>query len=205
MRQLLLVLGFSVSSSLDNFGVGISYGVNQIRIGRAANLLIAAIAFAFSMVGMAFGSYMTHVVPGPASTLLGALLILIIGLRIVLIATAQRRRQQNTGITRYVDHPEEADMDHSGEISLWEAAGLGVAVSANALTNGLGAGVMHLPMLVISGLTAVFSYLAIASGVRLGERVAHVRIGRLSLGEFGTVISGVILLMIAVHMMLSLF
>ncbi|HAS00579.1 MAG TPA: sporulation membrane protein YtaF, partial [Brevibacillus sp.] len=29
----LLILGFAVSSSLDNLGVGISYGIRNIRIG----------------------------------------------------------------------------------------------------------------------------------------------------------------------------
>ncbi|MCL6599889.1 MAG: sporulation membrane protein YtaF [Alicyclobacillus macrosporangiidus] len=230
-RQVLLVLGFSVSSSLDNFGVGISYGVNQIRIGAAANLLIAAIAFIFSMTGVAFGTYLTRVMPGELSTIVGALLVLFIGLRVVLLAMSQRRQHgrgrrekagttppglgpstqhaetvpsTRGGISRYLVHPEQADKDRSGEISLWEAAGLGIALSANALTNGLGAGMMHVPALAISILAAVFSYLAIWSGVQLGAQLAAVRIGRWSVGEFSTILSGLILLAIAAHMLFSI-
>jgi hypothetical protein len=39
----LFILGFALSSSIDNFGVGISYGVRKIRIRWLSNLLIAAI------------------------------------------------------------------------------------------------------------------------------------------------------------------
>jgi putative sporulation protein YtaF len=230
-RQVSLILGFSVSSSLDNFGVGISYGVNKIRIGAAANLLIAAIAFTFSWTGVAFGTYLTRVMPGNLSTIVGALVVLLIGLRIVLLAMSPRRKHGSGrredadevppalrpptqhaetvlsargGISRYLAHPEQADQDRSGEISLWEAAGLGIALSANALTNGLGAGMMHVPALAISILAAVFSYLAIWSGVQLGEQLAAVRIGRWSIGEFSTILSGLILLAIAAHILFSI-
>jgi len=39
----LFILGFALSSSIDNFGVGISYGVRKIRIRWLSHLLIAAI------------------------------------------------------------------------------------------------------------------------------------------------------------------
>ncbi|MGV4967043.1 sporulation membrane protein YtaF, partial [Priestia aryabhattai] len=39
----LFILGFALSSSIDNFGVGISYGVRKVRIRWLSNLLIAAI------------------------------------------------------------------------------------------------------------------------------------------------------------------
>jgi len=53
----LFILGFALSSSIDNFGVGISYGVRKVRIKWLSNLLIAAICFLFSMVGIMFGKW----------------------------------------------------------------------------------------------------------------------------------------------------
>jgi len=51
----LFILGFALSSSIDNFGVEISYGVRKVRIKWLSNLMIAAICFLFSMVGITFG------------------------------------------------------------------------------------------------------------------------------------------------------
>lgn len=209
ITQWLLVLGFAISSSIDNFGVGMSYGVTKIRIGFKANLLIAIIAFLFSITGIYFGGYISKIMPGTLSTLVAALFVLIIGVRIILITLTAKRKAsrpkspENKRIGSYLDQPERADSDKSGEISITEASVLGVAVSMNALTNGLGAGLMKLSPLYVSTAAAVFSFLAIWLGVKLGERVAHIHIGKFNLGQFSTIISGAILLLIAAHMLVT--
>ncbi len=206
---LLTVLGFALSSSIDNFGVGISYGISKIKIGFISNFIIAVIAFGFSIVGILSGKYVSKVMPSTISTVIAALFVFIIGVRIILITlTAKRKSKQSTmmkkrrSLSTYLDEPKQADKDKSGEISVLEALVLGAAVSMNALTNGLGAGLMGLPPIVISLATAVFSFLAIWWGVGLGERVANIRVGSMTLGQFSTMISGVILLLIAIHMLL---
>lgn len=210
--MLLTMLGFALSSSIDNFGVGVSYGISKIRIGFMPNTIIAIIALVFSLIGIYFGHYIAKVMPGTLSTVVAALFVFIIGVRIILITFQAKRRSRDAmkasqgtsrSINQYLDHPEQADKDQSGEISVVESLVLGVAVSMNALTNGLGAGLMKLSPITVSLMTAVFSFIAIWSGVSLGERVAHVRIGSFNLGQFSTIISGGILLLIAVHMVWS--
>lgn len=187
-----------------------SYGVSKIKIGTGSNLVIAVIAFVFSTVGILFGKYIIKIIPGTLSTVVAALFVLIIGVRIILI-TLMARRQPRTpkmkgkrgSINRYLDDPTHADKDQSGEISMVEALVLGVAVSMNALTNGLGAGLMNLSPFAVSSSAAVFSFIAIWSGGKLGERVANVRMFGWNLGQFSTLISGGILLLIAVHMVFT--
>lgn len=210
ITQWLLVLGFAISSSIDNFGVGVSYGVTKIKIGFKANLLIAMIAFLFSITGIYFGGYISKIMPGTLSTLVAALFVLIIGVRIILITLTAKRKTspsnsfENKGITSYLKQPERADSDKSGEISITEASVLGVAVSMNALTNGLGAGLMKLSPIYVSTAAAVFSFIAIWAGVKLGDRVANIRISRFNLGQFSTMISGAVLLIIAAHMLVTI-
>lgn len=208
----LTVLGFGLSSSIDNFGVGLSYGVTKIRIGTIPNTIIAVIAFVFSMLGIYFGHYVAKIMPGTLSTVIAALFVFIVGVRIILItlrAKKNKERQQavslekRRSLNQYLDNPEKADKDMSGEISIVESLVLGTAVSMNALTNGLGAGLMGMSPFAISVVTAVFSFVAIWCGVNLGEKVANVKIGSMNLGQFSTVISGAILLLIAVHMVFT--
>ncbi|SDN92614.1 putative sporulation protein YtaF [Paenibacillus sp. yr247] len=201
------ILALSLSSSIDNFGVGISYGIRGIRIGLFSNFVISIIAFIFSEVGILFGQYLSTVFPGILSTIIGALFLLVIGLRIILLAVPKKRkttlsksneRESSHTISGYLSSPEKADLDQSGNISFFEAIVLGIAVSMNALTNGLGAGLIGLSPLAISLSAAVFSFFAIWGGIVLGRKVSTVRIGSWSLGQFSTILSGIILLLIAV-------
>ncbi|HEY3426428.1 MAG TPA: sporulation membrane protein YtaF [Negativicutes bacterium] len=203
----LMVLGFAISSSVDNLGVGISYGIRNIRIGLISNLLVAVICFVFSEAGISFGKWLSIIMPGVLPVMVGAFLLFIIGIRIILLTAPRSKHQSNDevrskvtqpqGITAILENPELADADKSGEIGLGEAIVLGIALSANALTNGLGAGLLNLSPLAISLTAAIGSFLTVWLGVYLGKKVVAVRIGGYTLGEFGTILSGIILLVIA--------
>jgi len=201
-----MILAFAASSSIDNLGVGISYGIRKIRIGLMANLLISLICFLMSIGGITFGMWLSNIIPGIFPVVIGAALLVIIGIRIILLAVPRRNThihdgkehaKQSKSIKNILKNPEIADMDQSGEISWGEAVFLGVALSANALTNGLGAGLLGLSPWAISLTAAIGSFISVWAGVKLGSRVADVRIGSFTIGQFGTIVSGVIILVIA--------
>ncbi|KAB2331163.1 sporulation membrane protein YtaF [Cytobacillus depressus] len=202
----LIILAFAVSSSIDNLGVGISYGIRKIQIRIGSNILIAVICFLMSMAGITFGLWLSNVLPGILPVIFGAFLLFIIGIRIILLAVPRKKgileegredSKQSNSIKGILENPEIADTDNSGEIGWGEAIILGVALSANALTNGLGAGLLGLSPLAIS-LTAAFgSFITVWAGVKLGSKLANVRIGSFTVGQFGTVISGILILVIA--------
>ncbi|MEK5037571.1 sporulation membrane protein YtaF [Sporosarcina sp. FSL K6-3457] len=194
-----LILAFAVSSSIDNLGVGISYGIRKIHIRLGANLVMTIVCFLMSMGGITFGVWLSTILPGIIPVLFGALLLIIIGLRVILLAKPnyQESRQENNSMTDIFKNPEAADVDKSGDIGWIEAVFLGIALSANALINGLGAGLLGLSPFAIALTAAIGSFISIWMGVKLGNRLATVRIGSFTVGQFGTVLSGVIILIIA--------
>lgn len=101
-----------------------------------------------------------------------------------------------------LQNPEAADADGSGEIGILESMVLGVAISANALTNGLSAGLIGLSPAAISITAAIGSFLTIWIGCSLGKKAASLRIGSFHVGQFSTVLSGVIILIIAANTLL---
>ncbi|GAB1806168.1 sporulation membrane protein YtaF [Priestia megaterium] len=156
----LFILGFALSSNIDNFGVGISYGVRKVRIKWLSNLLIAAICFLFSMVGITFGRWISTILPGVFHVIVAVVLLTLIGIRIILLVGSQR----NDGIDQ---------LDSTGQVKVrsigWiESSVLGVALSANALTNGLGAGLLWLSPLAISLTSAFGSFITVWLGVMVG-------------------------------------
>ena len=194
----LIILGFAISASIDNFGVGLSYGIRNIRISFFSNAIIAIIAFLFSISGIIFGKWLNSVLPGSLSIFVGAFLLFIIGLRIILLAVPRKsvnkkvRQSKYNSIKDILESPEIVDLDKSGEISLIEAILLGIALSANALTNGLGAGILSFSPFTISLTTSIGSFISVWVGVKLGKRVAEIRIGSFTLSQFGTLILSLI-------------
>ncbi|MDP4086888.1 MAG: sporulation membrane protein YtaF [Bacillota bacterium] len=208
----LIILAFATSSSIDNLGVGISYGVRNIKIRVSANLIISIICFLMSEVGINFGVWISRVFPGVFPFLIGALLLIIIGIRIILLAIPRKNKSSqllveqegpNQRIEDIFRNPEVADIDQSGIISMGEAVILGVALSINALTNGLGAGLIGFSPFTISFTAAIGSFICVWSGIKLGNKLAKVRIGSFTLGQFGTIISGVIIVLIAIKLFFS--
>ncbi|MDR0266665.1 sporulation membrane protein YtaF [Paenibacillus sp.] len=204
----LMILGLAISSSIDNLGVGITYGIRGIRIRFLSNVVISIICFLFSAAGIYFGQWVSKVLPGIFPLLLGAFLLAIIGIRIILLAVPRRpknvQQPENGETTKkgwrgILKNPETADWDQSGDIGWAETIVLGIALSANALTSGLGAGLLGLPPVYIALTAAIASFITVWLGVILGAKVAHIRIGSFSLGQFGTLISGVLLLLIAIN------
>lgn len=209
----LLILGFAVSSSLDNLGVGMSYGLRNIRIGLFSNFFIAVICFLFSLGGIVFGQWIATILPGVLPALLATFILVIIGIRIILLASPRKKpvtspgkgnqAVQAGGVEGILKNPELADVDQSGEIGLGEALILGIALSANALTNGLSAGLIGLSPIAISLSAAIGSFLTVWWGVALGRKVTSFRIGSFTIGQFSTVLSGAIILLIAINTLLE--
>ncbi|MGE7625486.1 sporulation membrane protein YtaF [Viridibacillus sp. NPDC096237] len=203
----LIILAFAFSSSIDNLGVGISYGIRKITVRFDKNLLIAFICFLMSMGGITFGVWLSTILPGMLPVIFGAFLLFVIGIRIILLAKPIKKENskvdskndiKSKGVQGILRNPEIADLNKSGEISWGESALLGVALSANALTNGLGAGLLGLSPIAISITAAIGSLISVWAGVKIGSKVADVRIGSFTVGQFGAIISGVIILILAI-------
>ena len=188
MTSWLIIIALTISSSVDNLGVGLSYGIRNIRISVYSNLLISVICFLFSAGGIYFGLWISKILPGILPVVLGAIILTIIGIRIMLLAAPRKNQNKN---------PMETDFKKMNYIGFGESVVLGIALSANALTNGLGAGLLGFPPLLISLLAAFGSFVTIWFGVAFGIKLADVRMGKFTVGQFGTFISGALLLMVA--------
>lgn len=205
-----MIVAFAVSSSIDNLGVGLSYGVQKVHIQMLQNLLIAVICFLFSMGGIYVGIWVFTIIPGILPVLLGATLLFLIGLRIILLTksssnTTAKVEEQSSNLKSILKNPEIVGENPMKKIGWIESIVLGIALSSNALTNGIGAGLLGLSPLAISITAAVGSFISVWFGMKIGHRVANIKIGSFTIGQFGTIISGAILVMIAAGVLLKIY
>jgi len=131
-------------------------------------------------------------------------MLLAIGLRIIWLSLPRKQHEEEKnlqeikGLSSILKNPECADFDKSQHIGAVEAFVLGAALSANALTNGLSAGLLGYTPLAVSFAAAVGSFITVWLGVKIGQKVADIQIGPFQLGQFGALISGILLVLIAI-------
>lgn len=201
----MIILAFAVSSSVDNLAIGVTYGVRNIQIGLKQNSLMATICFLMSMMSISLGVWLSTILPGILPVIAGAFLLIVIGIRIILLAAPPPKiiinddiHEAEKSLTGILRNPEKADVNQSGDIGWGEALFLGIALSANALTNGFGAGLLGFSPLAISITAAIGSFISVKVGVKLGHKLSKVRIGKFTVGQFGVVLSGAIIIVIAI-------
>lgn len=70
----------------------------------------------------------------------------------------------------FLEHPEKADLDQSGYIDVREAIAIAFGLTINNLGTGVGAGISDFNVSFTTGLTFVFSLMAVSGGYYLGDR-----------------------------------
>lgn len=203
--QLLTILFIAVSCNLDNVCVGLTYGARGIRIPLASNLLIAAVTAGGTWLCMVFGRQAFRVLPPQVAAILGALLLVLMGVWIIrqeasrgratpekeLVAPGERSWLQR--LLGLLADPVLADRDSSGHIDLRESLVLSMALMLNNIPNGVGAGLLALSPAVMVGAVFLLSLLTFRLGLGLGHKVAA-----RWLGAYAGTLSGLLLVVVGV-------
>lgn len=203
-------------SNLDNLTVGLSFGMRSTRIATGANAIIAGVTMVATWLAMVLGSAIVRTVPASVVDLLGGLVLIGIGAVTILGAARVLRqvtdqqaaspsierlgaRRASTGrkqarhgpIGRRLRAVLEVDLEHRGSISAREAIVLGIALSANNVATGVGAGASGVSPLATTLLAGVLSLVCVGGGSTLGSSV----LARL-LGRVAPLVAGVLLIAI---------
>lgn len=184
----------AVALSLDGFGVGLAYGLRRIRIPMSS-LIVIALCTVFAMgISMLFGSWVTLWLRFIPARLLGATILLTLGVFQLARAIWNRKREifpqavpamavvvqkpilepvfrfqlSFLGLViQVLKTPAIADVDGSGGISLRESLLLGSALSMDAFASGIGAAMAGMTLSVI-GIVALTQIMML----RLGQQMA---------------------------------
>lgn len=184
----------AVALSLDGFGVGLAYGLRRIRIPMSS-LIAIALCTVFAMgISMLFGSWVTLWLRFFPARLLGASILLTLGVFQLARAIWNRKRdifpqavpamavvvQKSVLepvfrfqlsffglVIQVLKTPDIADVDGSGGISLRESLLLGSALAMDAFASGIGAAMAGMTLSVI-GIVALTQIMML----RLGQQMA---------------------------------
>ncbi len=85
-----MLIALAIAANLDNLGVGIAYGLKRTHISPVANALIALLSAGLTLMSMVFGQWMSQVLSIEAANILGAVVIITVGIWIYFEPILQR-------------------------------------------------------------------------------------------------------------------
>ncbi len=200
-----------LAANLDNFGVGVSYGTQKIRIPSLSNFFIAVLSGLVTFTAVFTGHFLSHFIT--VANTLGAFLIIIIGIWVAVHKTTVDHSlpaaipamktysisiKPLSTIVKITKNPSLADIDANGFISTKEAAALGLTLSFNCIATGVGAGLTGLAPLPLAISVCFFSMLAISSGYWTGWKTASNHFER-----YSQTLSGALLILIGIYELLN--
>jgi putative Mn2+ efflux pump MntP len=79
MGHLLSSILLAISSNVDNFAIGIAYGVKKLKIGFLSNLSIAVVSALGTYISMTLGAIIAKFISDELANILGSIALVILG------------------------------------------------------------------------------------------------------------------------------
>lgn len=170
-----MILLIGLASNIDNFAVGLTYGLQEKKITETANAFIAAVGLITSFLMILVGKFLGYSIPEPIAGFCGGAIILLIGLW-TFVETYRHRKQSS----KTIPEASKIDKDQNNIIAFNEVFWLSFALSLNAMGTSFGAGVGRMDPIMVSLSVSIFSFISIGAGQLLGLKGLHSRLGKIS-------------------------
>ncbi|PRR78932.1 manganese efflux pump MntP [Clostridium liquoris] len=198
------IIFFAISSSSDNFIVGISYGINKIKINFIYNIFIALISGIGTFLSMVFGKVLLNIIPLKKANLLGSSVLILFGLYMFINSLKNLYIKDkdiceiNIGEKNYyhniLNNPEIIDADGSNNIEFKESISLGMVLCINNIGLGIAASITGLNMYLTSLCSFLFSVLFIQLGYYVGSKFLSKR-----LSKYSEIVSALIIIILGIY------
>ena len=76
------MLFLAISSSIDSFGIGITYGIKNTKISNSAKLILFIISFIVSFFAVHFGDFLKDLLPDNIANYIGCCFLIFLGISI---------------------------------------------------------------------------------------------------------------------------
>ena len=216
--MLIQILGLAISSSIDSFGIGITYGVRKTKISLIAKIILFFISFCITMLSICIGSLFLRIFPAYITNLIGTFLLIGMGCFIIYetlikkgknnsisphsfskVPSIQKTYQfflKSFGITiQIIRDPISSDLDQSHRIDSKEALYLGFALSIDSICIGIGSSMLGISTFLFPFIVSSFQLLFLSLGSFLGRKI----VSTYSIPDtFWNILSGSLLILIGI-------
>ena len=210
--DLWIIILLAISLSIDTLGISISYSMRKIKIPLSAKLIICFISLLFTYIAISFGNIMLIVIPTRFAKILGAIMMLLLGVFIIYQSIISKEKNQNNkkpsginialrilGITiKIIREPESGDIDKSKHIDPLEAIYLGAALSIDSFAAGISASMSGIDPALILIAVGACQLLFLFIGAKIGKKIVSNMNADF---KYFVLISGLILIILSIARM----
>ena len=207
------MLFLAISSSIDSFGIGITYGIRNTKISNSAKLILFVISFIVSFFAVYFGDFLKDLLPDNIANYIGCCLLIFLGGFVCFQSFKKDTKNQVydevfsepkiyrffikfLGITiQIIKDPISSDLDKSNLIDGKEALFLGVALSLDSFAIGISSGILGIHSIIFPLIVSVFQLLFISLGNLIGSALN--RFSKFP-QSIWSIISGILLILIGI-------
>ena len=195
----LLLVGLASSSSLDQLSATLAHSLRELHNLNVTAIWIPLIYLLVSLSSIYFGQWISLLVVGfLVSVIVSQIILLAIDRKNVIVLENIFSKQ----LTHMLSTAECSYCHKSAPLKIGEATILLLAFSIHALSNKVIAFFHKLPAITITFTVSLSSFFTLWMSLAFGEKVRKIKICSFHLGQFGTLISGTIILLCVLEMFL---
>ena len=179
---------FAVSSSIDSLGIGITYGIKNMKISFFSKFILFIISISITYFALFLGNLLSNVLSDFFTIIIGSGILIFMGVYIIYEALRTKRNDFNI-----FNNPISSDFNHSKTIEPKEALFLAIALSLDSF--GIGGSIGSINLVFFPIFVSILQLFFICSGIWLGENINNLY----KLPEnIWSVISGILLIGIGI-------
>ena len=198
--MLLHVILLSISSSIDSFGIGITYGLRKLKIGILSKLILFIVSIITTYIAVLIGKKINCLLSPLITKLLGAFILIFIGIVIIfqlITPNSSKKTKINNytispnksmciekkvykffikflGITiQIIKDPVYSDFDFSSNIDIKEAFYLGFSLSIDSFCIGIASSILGFSFIIFPILVAIFQLIFLSVGTLIGVQLSQ--------------------------------
>lgn len=175
----------SISTSIDSFGIGLTYGLKKTVIQSSSKIILLGISFLVAFLSVFMGKFIDNFLNPFLANFIGSSILIVIGIIILLKTFCTSNLSDNTYY----------DFNHSKAIEPFEAFILGLGLSIDSFGIGISYGLLNWNIFLFPILVVLFQYLFLTLGIYIGLKISR---SKALPNRFWEGISGILLLIIGI-------
>ncbi len=153
---------FSFSANIDNFLIGMSYGMKKVKISHFHNLLLSIIMAIITFITMTIGNQLTTFLNASIMNQIGSYLLILIGIYGILKSYFKKENNEKKEETTTLD--------------LKTLFSIILILATNNISVGLVASITRIPVFLASYFTFLFSFFLLLIGNKIGYQLYNDKI-----------------------------
>lgn len=200
----------AISTSIDSFGIGITYGVKNTKISLPAILILIIISIGITSLSLCFGNILLLLLPDFILYFLGSFLLILMGVFIIFQSIYKPKKFkkkdsskktyhffiESLGLTiQIIKDPISSDLDNSKNIDWKEALYLGIALSIDSFCIAISGTFLGINSFIFPIMVASFQIIFISFGKFVGKN--FIKLLNIS-DNMCSILSGILLIFIGI-------